>query len=134
MKILKSILLAILLLLSAQAIAGDCAVGYAFMQNGQYQRAYSEFRPLAERGYAVYMNIIADMHLKGQGVPASDLMAHVWYSLSAALDNDKGINGKSELAKKLSDQQLVDSRLLAHDFAEDYLRPYVISWSLEEKP
>lgn len=131
MNIFKYILPAMLLLLSPRALAGDCAVAYTYMQNGQYQQAYSEFRPLAERGYAIYMNIIADMHLKGQGVPASDLMAHVWYSLSAALDNDKGIQGKSILAKKLSNQQLLESRNLAKIYAEDYLEPYVISWSLD---
>lgn len=131
MNTLKIILLAFTTISTSQLIASDCSVGYAHMQNGKYKQAYSEFRGLAERGYPTYMNILGDMHMKGQGVPESKLIAHVWYSLSAAQDNDKGINGRNKLTKELSDEQLSDSRYFAREYAKDYLEPYVASWSLD---
>jgi TPR repeat protein len=132
MKIFKPAVLVFLLLLSSQTLAGgDCAVAYAHMQNGNYKQAYAEFRELAERGYAYYINIVADMHARGLGVPASDMMAHVWYSLSAALDDEKGIQGQSELVARLSKQQRIDSAYLAHEYAREYLQPYVVSYSLQ---
>lgn len=111
-------------------MASDCSVGYAHMKNGKFKQAYSEFRGLAERGYPVYMNMMGDMHLKGQGVPVSKVIAHVWYSLSAAQDNEKGMAEKNKLAEKLSDEQLSDSKYFAKEYAENYLEPYVVSWSL----
>lgn len=77
------------------------------------------------------MNIIADMHLNGQGVPSNESMTYVWYSLSAAVGNPKGIDAKNTLSKNLSAQQLAKSKLLTQNYAQDYLEPYVISWSLE---
>ena len=131
MNTLKIILLAVTMMSSSQLIASDCAVGYAHMQNGKYKQAYSEFRALAERGYPVYMNMMGDMHIKGQGVPKSKMIAHVWYSLSAAQDNDKGINGRNKLSKELSNEQLSDSLYIAKEYAKDYLEPYIASWSLD---
>ena len=131
MNILKIILLALTMISMPYLQASDYAVGYAYMQNGKYKKAYSEFRGLAERGYPFYMNMIGDMHLKGQGVPESKMIAHIWYSLSAAQDNDKGIAGRNKLSKELSDEQLADSRYFAKEYAKSYLEPYISSWSLD---
>jgi len=101
-------------------------------KNSKFKQAYREFRGLAERGYPVYMNMIGDMHLNGQGVPENKTLAHVWYSLSAAQDNDKGITGKKKLAKELSNEQLAESRIFAKQYAKNYLEPYIASWSLDQ--
>lgn len=111
-------------------MASDCSVGYAHMKNGKYKQAYSEFRALAERGYPIYMNMIGDMHRKGQGVPKSKVIAHIWYSLSAAQKNEKGLFEKNKLGKELTDEQLSDSTYFAKEYAQSYLEPYVVSWSL----
>lgn len=131
MKTLKFIILALTMISTSQLIASDCAVGYAHMKNGNYKQAYSEFRALAERGYPIYMNMMGDMHKNGQGVSESKMIAHVWYSLSAAQDNNKGIDGKIKLSKELSDEQLSDSRYFAKEYAKNYLEPYVAGWSLD---
>lgn len=111
---------------------GDCSVGYAFMKNGQYEAAYSEFRRLAERGYPYYINTVAAMHKQGQGVPSSDMMAHVWYSLSAAQGDEVGLQAKARLASQLSHAQLIDSSYLSSEYAGEYLAPYIAIWSLNE--
>lgn len=114
--------------MSAQA---EYAVGYFYLKNGQPEKAYKEFRELAEVGYAFYMNMIADMHFKGEGVKADSVMAHVWYSLSAAQGNAEGIRGKKEIEKRLSETQLNQSKILSREYAEMYLQPLVKDWSLE---
>lgn len=128
---IQSLLTIMLLLLSPQALTSDCSVAYVHMQNGNYDSAYREFRGLAERGYPFYINIIADMHVNAQGVPASNLMAHIWYSLSAAQGDETGTLEKIALEKTLSSQQLADSRYLAKEYARYYLQPYIASWSLD---
>lgn len=55
------------------------------------------------------------------------MMAHVWYSLSAAVGNDKGINGKSELKERLNEQKLSDFLNISKEYAKDYLEPYAVS-------
>lgn len=131
MKTLKAVLLASALTFTSLASANDCAVGYAHMQQGNHELAYNEFRPLAERGYTSYMNIVADMHLKGQGVPASKMMAHVWYSLAAAQDNKTALLNRKTIAAQLSLEQLVDSKYLTREYAKSYLEPYVSVWALK---
>jgi len=131
MNISRTTLAFLFVLTVSQLSASDSSVGYSHMQNGKFKQAYQEYRNLAERGYPIYMNVIADMHQKGQGVPKSNMMAHIWYSLSAAQGNDEGINGKSELKKQLNEQQLSDSLYIAKEYAKDYLEPYAVSWSLD---
>lgn len=50
MNAFKLLVVVLLLLMPFQTLGSDCAVAYAHMQQGNYQLAYSEFRPLAERG------------------------------------------------------------------------------------
>jgi len=71
------------------------------------------------------------MHLKGQGVPKSKMLAYIWYSLAAAQDDATGMTLKKAVATQLSDQQLADSREIARVYAINYLKPYVAGWSLE---
>lgn len=126
----SKILLASLVFFSF-TLQAEYAVGYFYLKNGQPEKAYREFRELAEVGYAFYMNMIADMHLRGQGVAVDPVLAHVWYSLSAAQDNAEGIRGKKAVAKKLNRSQLQQSKKMAHEYAELYLQPYVAGWSLQ---
>ena len=114
------------------AIATDSAVGRAHLERGNYVAAYREFRGLAERGYPVYQNVIAGMHAEGKGVPRDLVLAHVWYSLSAAQGDTEGVAGKERLEKTLTDDQLMTSRRLAREYAERYLAPYRTSgdWRL----
>ena len=131
MKYLSLAVLMVAISASSLSMASDCSVGYAHMKNGKFKQAYTEFRELAERGYPIYMNMMGDMHLKGQGVPPSKVIAHVWYSLSAAQGNEKGLSEKEKLGKVLNDEQLSDSKYFAKEYAQDYLEPYVVSWSLQ---
>lgn len=116
---------------SGFSVQAEYAVGYLYLKNGQPEKAYKEFRELAEVGYSFYMNMIADMHLRGEGVDANPVLAHVWYSLSAAQDNEEGIKGKKRIEKILNEAQLKKSKKLTREYAELYLKPLVTDWSIK---
>lgn len=104
--------------------ATDSAVALAHIQRGDYAAAYREFRGLAERGYPGYQNIVAEMHAEGRGVPRDPVLAHVWYSLSAAQGDRKGLTERKRLENLLTRDQLDRSRQLAPEYAKQYLAPY----------
>lgn len=119
------------LLFTSFPCQGEYAIGYLYLKNGQPEKAYKEFRELAEYGFSFYMNMIADMHLKGIGVAADPVLAHVWYSLSAAQDNEEGMRMKRQIEKTLGDKQMLQSHKLTREFARLYLEPFVAGWSLD---
>lgn len=128
-----SILMTWFFLLSVGATqATDSAVARAHMRNGDYAAAYREYRGLAEAGYPAYQNQVAVMHAQGLGVARDEILAHVWYTLSAAQGDQDAMRAKAELEQVLNDQQLARSRILAERYAADYLAPYRPSgWSLD---
>ena len=124
-----SCLFAIALTLSLQA-QGEYAVGYFYLKNGQPEKAYKEIRKLADVGFSFYMNMVADMHLKGIGVPADPVLAHVWYSLSAAQDNEVGIHYQQSVERELTQEDLARSQKLVLEYSKLYLEPYVAGWRI----
>lgn len=121
-----------LLILSAFPAQAEYAVGHLYLNTGRPEKAYREFRELAEVGFSFYMNMIANMHWHGIGVPRDPLLAHVWYSLSAAQQDVEGIAGRQRVGRTLTPQQLRQSKELTRRYAELYLRPLVADWKLPE--
>ena len=124
-------LLALIISLSVAPAAADYAVALAHMHSGDYESAYRELRELSDRGYPVYQNMVARMHLEGKGVEADPVMAHVWYTLSASQGNEEGMRAKVELEKVLSEDQLLVSRRLAEEYGALYVAPLRPHWELE---
>jgi hypothetical protein len=112
-------------------VAADYAVALAHMRSGDYESAYREFRELSDRGYPVYQNMVARMHLEGKGVGADPVMAHAWYWLSASQGNEEAIRAKAELEKDLSREQLIRSRALAEEYGALYVAPIRPHWELK---
>ncbi|MGB1110592.1 MAG: hypothetical protein ACPG4N_09565 [Gammaproteobacteria bacterium] len=125
------LLLLFVLIAAPQAHADDEAVAHAYFMAGDLEQAYRSYRALAEVGYPHYLNILGDWHARGIGVPASDLMAHVWYSLSAAQKNPQGMEMKARIGDRLSPDQIRQSREIAERYAQKYLAPYISQWSLD---
>ncbi len=123
--------LLLLLLITSPPGQAEYAVGYFYLKNDQPEKAYREIRKLADVGFAYYMNMVAEMHLQGIGVPADPVLAHVWYSLSAAQDNAEGIRMQGVLNESLDPGQRRESRQLTLEYAQRYLEPYVADWSLD---
>lgn len=112
--------------------AADASVAYAHYNQGNYQQAHAGFLELAQRGYPVYQNIVADMYINGLGVDKDQGLAYVWYSLSAAQGNRKAIALKERVRCKLSEAERARLMLLTEQYAAQYLEPYITTWSLAE--
>ncbi len=126
-----AILLAMTISLSMAPAAADYAVAFAHLRSGDYESAYRELRELSDRGYPVYQNMVARMHLEGKGVEADPVLAHVWYTLSASQGNEEAIRLKAELEKGMSADQLLTSRRLAEEYGDLYVAPIRPNWKLE---
>ncbi len=109
----------------------DYAVALAHMRSGDYESAYRELRELSDRGYPVYQNMVARMHLEGKGVEADPVMAHVWYTLSASQGNEEAMHAKADLEKVMSEDQLLTSRRLAEEYGALYVAPIRPHWTLD---
>ncbi|MCP3869773.1 MAG: sel1 repeat family protein [Gammaproteobacteria bacterium] len=129
--ILKGALPAFMLTFFWATATADYAVAFAHMRAGDYQSAYRELRELADRGYPVYQNMVARMHLEGKGVKSDPVLAHVWYSLSAAQGDEAAISAKAMLEKRLSQDQLKASRQLSEEYGVLYVVPFRPNWTLD---
>ena len=70
---MKKLTLATLLIFScATAWAADFAKGFAAAEAGDFATALTEWKPLAEQGYAAAQYNLAQMYRKGQGVIEDD--------------------------------------------------------------
>ena len=126
-----AIFLAMIISSALAPVAADYAVAFAHMRSGDYESAYRELRELSDRGYPVYQNMVARMHLEGKGVEADPVMAHVWYTLSASQGNEEAMHAKVELEKGMSADQLLASRRLAEEYGALYVAPIRPHWTLE---
>ena len=61
--------------------------GLVAIQKDDFKTAYSEWKPLAEKGNADVQSTIAVMFHTGQGVPQSYEKAFFWYKKAAQLGN-----------------------------------------------
>ena len=68
-----------LILLPMKGLADEFEVGVAAFYRGNYERAYVEFRLLAEQGHAPAQYWLGVMYADGQGVPQDDVEAVKWY-------------------------------------------------------
>ena len=129
----KSPVFSAILLLVHTPLMGDYAVALAHMRSGDYASAYRELRELADRGYPVYQNMVARMHLEGKGVPADKVMAHAWYWLSASQGDELGKKEKAKLEVDLTPTELLESRRLAEELGALYVAPLRPHWELGNK-
>jgi len=87
-------------------------------QKGDYERAYKDYRELAEIGQPLAQYNLAIMYAKGQGVRQSDLNAYAWATLAAAGGEARG----QELADHLRAELAPGSEKIAGDLVAPYSR------------
>jgi len=83
----KSILCALLILLSFPSWSADFVKGLIAAQNGDFATAIREWEPLAEQGDADAQFNLALLYDNGWGVPQDYKTAVKWYTLSAKQGN-----------------------------------------------
>ena len=57
------------------------------------------FSAAAQQGYAPAQRQLAQMHLRGEGVAPSKVLAHAWLNLAARDNGSDGVDAKSEMQK-----------------------------------
>lgn len=69
------------------AVFADINDGAIAIQNGQFEKAYSEWKPLAEKGETIAEAAIGVMYHAGQGVAQDYVEAIRWYRRAAEKGN-----------------------------------------------
>ena len=80
---MRTILIALLIMLAAPISAQDFQKGLEAYRNGDYATALKEWEPLAERGNSRAQFNLGVMYDEGEGVPQDDKEAVRWYRLAA---------------------------------------------------
>lgn len=114
----RVLLLSALALLLSPAAWADLFTAQLAYDKGDYQRAFHDYRELAELGQPVAQFNLAIMYAKGMGISQSDIHAYAWASLAV----ENGQPGAKSLADKLRSQLAPGSEKIADDIAAPYRR------------
>jgi TPR repeat protein len=93
------VLVAVLLCGPARADLFTAQLAY---HKADYERAFKDYRELAELGQPVAQYSLAIMYAKGQGVRQSDLNAYAWATLAAESGEARGKSLADELRPGLA--------------------------------
>jgi len=114
---MRALLLWVAVLLCAQARA-DLFTAQLAYQKADYERAFKDYRELAELGQPVAQYNLAIMYAKGQGVRQSELNAYAWATLAA----EGGHAGGRNLAEELRPGLAPGSEKIAQDIVAPFSR------------
>ncbi len=84
---LKQLSLAMALVVPCFPLHADVEGGAKAIQKGQFEEAFSEWQPLAEKGEPAVQAAIGVMYHAGQGVPQDYKKAFQWYRRAAENGN-----------------------------------------------
>ena len=84
--------------------------------DGDYETALREFRPLAEQGHAEAQLNLGIMYSLGLGVPKDHVQAYVWYTLAASQGDDLAVKLQSLLEKSITPDQIGEAQRLAREW------------------
>ncbi len=95
--------------------------GVAALKRGAYVTAFSEFRPLAEQGYAKAQFNLGFMYRKGLGVPQDYVRAYAWYDLAASsfppgMVRENAVEHRDDVAKRMTPAQISEAQKLAREW------------------
>ncbi len=100
----------------ASPVFADFQAGVDAYNDGDYDTALKEFRPLAERGKAVAQWSLGIMYERGRGVPQDSVQADRWYTLAASQGDDLAEKFKDFLEKSMTLDQLAEAQRLAREW------------------
>jgi TPR repeat protein len=110
---LRDIALAAILFWAVPAWAGEVEVGGKALAAGDYQSAYNEFRPLAERGNPSAQFNLGVMYAVGHGVKKNLAEAVKWFTLAA----EQGYNN--------AQRNLGSMYILGQGVEQDFVKGYL---------
>jgi len=135
MRRLTTVVLASFLLVSAASPArADVGTAFKAYDAKEYERAYTEFRELAELGSALAQVNVGMMLLNGEGVQADRIAGYGW--ILAASDNESGMAAQlvKELQAKFDPEQTTAARRHVGVYGRSAIRNRLFPASLESAP
>jgi TonB family protein len=114
---MRALLLLVAVLLCAPARA-DLVTAQLAYHKADYERAFKDYRELAELGQPVAQYNLAIMYAKGQGVRQSELNAYAWATLAA----EGGYASGKPLAEELRPLLAPGSEKIAEDIRAPFSR------------
>ena len=84
----------------------------AYMRQ-DYQTAYKELQPPADRGNPDAQNMLGHMYATGRGVLQDFVQAHLWFNLAAVRGKSKAASSRDDVARLMTSQQVAEAQELA---------------------
>ena len=105
--------------LAAPAAAGPYEDGSAASVSGRYEAALRHWQPLADHGHAGAQYGLGLLHDIGRGVVKNDVIAHMWFDLSAAHGNPGAVGRRDLVALRMTPAQIVEAQKLAREWRQE---------------
>jgi hypothetical protein len=80
------------------------------------EEAMKWYRRAADQGLAIAQFNLGFGYASGQGVPQDDVMAHKWFSLSAAQGNQDAARNRDTIEQIMSPEQIAEAQRLAREW------------------
>ncbi len=86
-----------------------------------YKKAIKYYTLSAEQGDIWAQSNLGVMNYVGEGVAKNAVRAHMWINISALNGNEHGIVARDNIAKKMTDEQILEAQKMALEcIAKDY--------------
>ena len=119
-----------LLILLCQPALADLYTAQVAYEKGDFDRAFKDYRELAELGQPLAQRNLAIMYANGQGTRHSDLNAYAWATLAA----ENGYAPAQALADKLRPLLAPGSESIADDIRAPYSRAALDAQLMPQAP
>ncbi len=97
----------ILLIVSwGSIVLADYDTGFKAYLRGDFKAAYKQLEPEAQKGDSKAQFALGLLYQRGNGVKKDYVKAYMWYNLAATNGNERAIKNKTDLACKMSSEQI----------------------------
>jgi len=115
----RALLTSVLLLTGAGMSFADVNAGSAAFNNGNYARAYQEFKQSADAGNSVAQFMMGRLYAEGRGVVQDKATAYMWFDLSASNGNNRAIAARDAVAAQMDSDEIDHAQDLATAWRAD---------------
>jgi TPR repeat protein len=105
----------LLVILFATPAFADFQKGVEAVERGDYETAFNEWAPIAERGGAVAQNNLGLLYANGRGVTHDYVRAHMWWDIAASLKYEDAVAYRAKIEKLMTPEDLSKARELARE-------------------
>jgi peptidoglycan hydrolase-like protein with peptidoglycan-binding domain len=116
----RALLTSVLLLTGAGTSFADFNAGSAAFNNGNYARAYQEYKQSADAGNSVAQFMMGRLYAEGHGVVQDKATAYMWYDLSASNGNNRAIAARDAVAAQMDSGEIDHAQELATAWRADH--------------